>query len=419
MFFRRENVLQFFGGVYMTLDFSKRMDNMKASEIRELLKLTQKPEIISFAGGLPAPELFPVEAMKETLAKVMDEYGKVALQYGPTEGLESLREKILERMAKIKVENLSIKNILITSGSQQGLDFAAKAFINPGDVILCESPTYLGAINAFKAYEPKFVEIETDDDGMIIEDLERALKENKNVKFIYVIPDFQNPSGRTMSIERRKGLIELANKYDVAVVEDNPYGELRFEGEILPAIKHYDTEGRVIFLGTFSKIFAPGFRIGWIAADEKILSKFVLIKQSADLQSATINQIAVAKFLEDYDIEAHIEKIKEVYKRRKELMLNTIEKEFPKEIKVTNPDGGLFTWAVLPEHLNARELSIKALEKNVAYVPGGSFFPNGGHENTLRINYSNMEDERIVEGVKRLGEVFREALKKSSEKTKL
>lgn len=397
----------------MPLRFSKRMDNMKASEIREMLKLTQRPEVISFAGGLPAPELFPVEEMKKTLAKVMDEYGRVALQYGPTEGFEPLRVKILERMAKVKVDNLTTDNILITSGSQQGLDFMAKAFINPGDVVLCESPTYLGAINAFKAYEPRFVEVETDDDGMIMEDLERALKENENVKFIYVIPDFQNPSGRTMSIERRKGLIELANKYNVAVVEDNPYGELRFEGEILPAIKHFDTEGRVIFLGTFSKVFSPGVRLGWIAADKEVLHKFVLIKQGADLQSSTLDQIAVYKFLEDYDIEAHIDRIKEVYKRRKELMLNKMKEEFPEGIKVTNPDGGLFTWVVLPEHINARELAMKALEKNVAFVPGGSFFPNGGHENTFRVNYSNMQDDRIVEGVKRLGEVLREALKET------
>lgn len=396
----------------MSLKFAKRMDNMKASDIREMLKLTQKPEVISFAGGLPAPELFPVEEMKLVLAKVMDEYGTVALQYGPTEGFEPLREKILDRMAKLKVDDLTIDNILITSGSQQGLDFMAKAFINPGDIILCESPTYLGAINAFRAYEPRFVEVETDDDGMILEDLEEKLRENDNVKFIYVIPDFQNPSGRTMSIERRKGLVDIANKYNVAVVEDNPYGELRFEGEIYPAIKHYDTEGRVIFLGTFSKIFSPGLRVGWIAADEEVLRKFILIKQGADLQSPTINQIAVAKFLDHYDIEAYIDRIKKVYKRRKDLMLNTIREEFPEGIKVTDPDGGLFTWLVLPPHINARELSIKALEKNVAYVPGGSFFPNGGNENTLRVNYSNMEEERIVEGVRRLAQVFKEALEK-------
>lgn len=397
----------------MALNFANRMDNMKASEIRELLKLTQMPEIISFAGGLPAPELFPVEEFKKSSQKVLAEKGKMALQYGPTEGYEPLREKILDRMKKVKVDNLTTKNILITSGSQQGLDFAAKAFINPGDVVICESPTYLGAINAFKAYQPRFVEVETDENGMILENLEKALKENDNVKFIYVIADFQNPSGRTMSIERRKGLVELANKYDVAIVEDNPYGELRFEGEIFPAIKHFDTEGRVIFLGTFSKIFSPGLRIGWIAADEKVLSKFVMIKQGADLQSSTISQIEMAQFLDDFDIEAHIDRIKEVYKRRKDLMIKTMKEEFPEEVKFTDPDGGLFTWVVLPEHINARELATKALQKNVAFVPGGSFFPNGGHENTFRVNYSNMDDERIVEGVRRLGEVIREALKES------
>ena len=394
----------------MALRFAKRMDNMKASEIRELLKLTQKPEVISFAGGLPAPELFPIEEMKKAATKVLSEKGAAALQYGPTEGYNPLREKILKRMAKVKV-NATIDNILITSGSQQGLDFAARVFINPGDVIICESPTYLGAINAFKACEPRFVEVPTDDNGMILEELEKALKENPNAKFIYVIPDFQNPTGKTWSIERRKGLVELANKYNVAVIEDNPYGELRFEGEILPALKHFDTEGRVIFLGTFSKILTPGLRLGWICADQEVLSKFIMVKQGADLQSGTSAQMEVDQLLEDYDVEEHIKKIIEVYKRRKDLMIKTMEEEFPEGVTWTDPEGGLFTWVVLPEHLNARELAVKALEKNVAYVPGGAFFPNGGHENTFRVNYSNMSEERIVEGVKRLGEVLREAVK--------
>ena len=262
----------------MGLNYAKRMDNIRASEIRELLKLTQRPEVISFAGGLPAPELFPVEEFKRVAKEVLDENGTAALQYGPTEGYLPLREKIVERMKKIKVD-LKAENILITSGSQQGLDFSAKIFINPGDVIICESPSYLGAINAFKAYEPRFVEVETDDEGMIMEKLEEALKENENVKFIYVIPDFQNPSGKTWSLERRKGLVELANKYNVAIIEDNPYGELRFEGEILPAVKHFDTEGRVVFLGTFSKIFCPGLRLGWVAADGEVLNKYILVKQ--------------------------------------------------------------------------------------------------------------------------------------------
>lgn len=393
----------------MSFNFAKRMDNMKASEIRELLKLTEKPEIISFAGGLPAPELFPTEEYEKVASTVMKEDGRKALQYGSTEGVPRLREHIVERMKKVGVE-IDPSEVVVTSGSQQGLDFSAKIFINPGDKIICESPSYLGALNAFKAYEPEFIEIDTDDEGMIMEDLEKALKENDDVKFIYVIPDFQNPSGKTWTIERRKKLVELANEYDVVIVEDNPYGELRFEGEHLPAVKHYDTEGKVIFLGTFSKIFCPGLRIGWAVANKEILNKFVLVKQGADLQSSTISQMELAKFLDTYDIEEHIETLKEVYGKRRDLMLDTMDKEFPEGVTYTRPEGGLFTWVVLPEHVNARELAEKALAKNVAFVPGGSFYPNEGKENTFRMNYSNMNEENIVEGVKRLGAVLREEL---------
>ena len=394
----------------MKFTYAKRMDNIKASEIRELLKLTQKPEIISFAGGLPAPESFPVKELVEIGRKVLEETGTQALQYGSTEGFPPLREAISQRMAKVMVD-VTADDILVTSGSQQGLDFAAKIFINPGDVIICESPTYLGAINAFRAYEPEFVEVGIDNEGMIMEDLENALKENANAKFIYVIPDFQNPSGKTWSIERRKKLIELANKYDVVILEDNPYGELRFEGEILPAVKHYDTEDRVIFLGTFSKILCPGLRLGWVAAGPEILNKFIMIKQGADLQSSTISQMEVAKFLEEYSIDDHIAGIIELYRGRRDLMMKTIKEEFPKEATYTYPEGGLFTWVVLPEYMNARELAVEALKQNVAYVPGGSFYPNGGNENTFRLNYSNMDDERIVEGITRLGKVLKDAIR--------
>lgn len=394
----------------MTLKYARRMDNIKASEIRELLKLTQKPEIISFAGGLPAPESFPTEQFVKISKEVLEESGTKALQYGPTEGYEPLRAAISERMAKVKV-NLSSDNILVTSGSQQGLDFAAKIFINPGDVIVCESPTYLGAINAFKAYEPKFIEIDTDKDGMDMDQLENVLKENNNVKFIYAIPDFQNPSGKTWSIEKRKQLVELGNKYNVAIIEDNPYGELRFEGDILPAIKHFDTEGRVAFLGTFSKILCPGLRLGWVAADKALLEKFILVKQGADLQSSTISQMEAAKFFELYNIEEHIQKIIDLYKVRRDVMLKTMDEEFPEEVTYTYPEGGLFTWVVLPKYMNARELALKALEQNVAYVPGGSFYPNGGNENTFRLNYSNMDEERIVDGIKRLAKVIKDEMK--------
>lgn len=393
----------------MGLNFAKRMDGIKASEIRELLKLTQRPEVISFAGGLPAPELFPVEAMKDISKEVLDENGHKALQYGPTEGYLPLREMIAKRMAKVGVD-VTADNVLITSGSQQGLDFSGKIFLDPGDVVLCESPSYLGAINAFKAYQPKFVDVPTDDEGMVMSELEKILESTEKVRLIYVIPDFQNPSGRTWSIERRKKLVELANKYNLPIVEDNPYGELRFEGEIPPAVKHFDTEGRVIFLGTFSKTFCPGMRLGWTCADKEALQKYILVKQGADLQASTISQMELAKFLEKYDLDSHIEKIKNVYRKRRDLMLNTMKEEFPKEAKFTYPEGGLFTWVVLPEHINARELAAKALEKNVAFVPGGSFFPNGGHENTLRLNYSNMDEERIVEGIKRLGKVIKEMM---------
>lgn len=390
--------------------YAKRMENIKPSEIRELLKLTQRPGIISFAGGLPAPELFPIEELIAVGREVLQTQGAQALQYGPTEGYLPLREAITKRMEKIHVD-VNVDNILVTSGSQQGLDFAGRVFIDSEDVILCESPTYLGAIDAFNFYNPKFVEILTDKDGMDMEDLESTLKSQDNVKFIYVIPDFQNPSGRTWSIERRKKLIELANKYDVIVIEDSPYGELSFEGEISPSVMHYDTEGRVIFLGTFSKIFCPGMRLGWVAASPEILNKFIFVKQIADLQCSSINQMDVAKFIERYDIDAHIEKIKSVYKRRRDVMMGAIEEYFPKEVHYNYPEGGLFTWVIFPEYINARELAVKALEQQVAFVPGGSFYPNGGNENTARLNFSNMDEERIVEGIKRLGSVIKDALK--------
>lgn len=393
----------------MAIKFAKRMDNIKASEIRELLKITQKPGYISFGGGFPAPELFPVEEMINITRDVLLKNGTKALQYGPTEGYQPLREAISKRMEKVHV-NINPDNILITSGSQQGLDFAAKIFINPGDKIIVEKPSYLGAVNAFKAYEPTFIDIEMDDDGMIMEDLEAVLKENDDIRFIYVIPDFQNPTGKTWSVERRIKLIEIANKYDIVIIEDNPYGELRFEGEVLPAIKHFDTENRVIFLGTFSKILCPGLRIGWVAADDALLHKFILVKQGADLQSSTMAQIEIATFLNEYNIEEHIKKIISVYRVRRDIMINTMKEEFPEEVTFTYPNGGLFTWVTLPEYINTRELAVKALEQMVAFVPGGSFYANGGHENSFRCNYSCMDEENIVIGVKRLANVIKEAM---------
>lgn len=394
----------------MAVKFASRMDNLKASEIRELLKLTEKPEIISFAGGLPAPELFPVEEMIAVSTKVLKEEGRAAMQYASTEGYAPLRKHIAERMNRKFQTNVTADDIAITSGSQQGLDFSGKIFLNEGDVVLCESPSYLGALNAFKAYGPEFIEVPTDDKGMLMDELEKILETTENIKMIYVIPDFQNPTGKTWPMERRTKFMELINKFEIPVIEDNPYGELRFEGEILPSLKSMDEKGLVIFLGSFSKIFCPGYRIGWVAAEPEILNKYITIKQGADLQASTISQREVATYIDMYDLDAHVEKIKAVYRVRRDLMLNTMKETFPAEAKFTYPEGGLFTWVELPAGMDAKEIMVKCLEKNVAYVPGGSFFPNGGKENTFRLNYSNMPDEKIVEGITKIGEVLKEIM---------
>lgn len=391
----------------MAVKFADRMSLLKGSEIRALLALTAKPEVISFAGGMPAPELFPTEGVKEAACKVMDSKGKVALQYTTTEGYLPLREKIVARMAAKNNIKTTVDNIMITSGSQQGLDFSARIFLNPGDVVLVESPSYLGALNAFKACQPTFVEVPTDDHGMIPEELEKILATTENVKMIYVIPDFQNPTGKTWTMDRREKFMDLVNKYEIPVIEDNPYGELRFEGEFLPSLKSMDTKDLVIFLGTMSKIFAPGLRIGWICASKEILGKYNFIKQGADLQSSTIDQLIADQFLEDNDLDAHVEKIKAVYVKRRDAMLKTMEETFPADVKFTHPEGGLFTWCVLPEYMDAKVIAPQCLEKNVAYVPGGSFFPNGGKENHFRLNYSCMPEEKIVEGITKIAEVLK------------
>lgn len=399
----------------MAVKFANRMEGLKGSEIRELLKLTENPEVISFAGGLPAPELFPVEEMKKISVEVLEQEGRMALQYATTEGFAPLREHIADRMNIKSQTNVTKDSILITNGSQQGLDFSGKIFLDEGDVVLCESPSYLGAINAFKAYCPKFIEVPTDKDGMLMDELEKILETTDKVKMIYVIPDFQNPTGRTWPLERRKRFMELINKFEIPVIEDNPYGELRFEGESLPSLKSMDEKGLVVYLGSFSKIFCPGYRLGWICASPEILNKYIFVKQGADLQASSISQREVSRFMDEYDLDAHVEKIKDVYRKRRDLMLRMLEEELPEGLEFTRSEGGLFTWVELPEHLNAKEIMTKCLENNVAYVPGGSFFPNGGKENTFRLNYSTMPEERIIEGVKRLGAVLREFMDVKSE----
>jgi len=389
---------------------ARRTERLKASEIRELLKLTARPEIISFAGGLPAAELFPAQEMAEITRRVLETEGCKALQYSATEGDPALRNHIAERMNTKQQTRVTVDDVLITSGSQQGLDLTGKIFLDPGDVVLCESPTYLGAINAFAAYEPRFVEVDTDDDGMVPAALEKALQDNENVKFIYAIPDFQNPSGRTWSLERRQALVEMAHAHGVVVIEDSPYAELRFEGEPLPALHAVDTHDNVVFLGTFSKTFCPGLRCAWLAAPADLLEKYNMVKQSADLHTSTLIQRQVAGYLDVYGLDENINKVIDVYRERRDLMLGVFDEDMPRSVSYTRPAGGLFLWLNLPAESSGRDLLELCLEQNVAFVPGGAFFPNGGRENTARINFSCMQPEKIVEGSRRLCKVLQDNL---------
>ncbi len=391
----------------MNIRYARRMEGLRASEIREILKLTSNPNVISFAGGLPAKELFPVREMLEVSRKVLEEEGCQVLQYSTTEGCPRLREAIAQRMNRQRGTRISADEILITSGSQQGLDLTGKILLDEGDVVLCESPTYLGAINAFMAYRPRFVEVPTDDDGMIISELENRIRRHDNIKLIYVIPDFQNPTGRTWSLERRRALMALATRHEIPIIEDCPYTDLRFEGDSIPSLKSMDTEGWVIYLGTFSKILCPGLRIGWLCAEPSIRQKYVLTKQGADLHTSTISQRQIATYLELFDIDANIRRIRDTYRQRRDTMIQALETHLPAGVRFTRPHGGLFLWVELPEFVNARDVLEECIRQEVAFVPGGSFFPNGGHENTLRLNYSAMPEARIEEGVRRLGRVLR------------
>jgi 2-aminoadipate transaminase len=394
----------------MTLKYADRIGRAKVSEIREIQKFI-KPGLVSFAGGLPAPEFFPVKELTKITMKVLEQSGSAAFQYTPSEGYIPLREKIVERMNKLGVET-SVENILIVNGSQQGLDLSGKIFLNPDDIVICESPSYLGAINAFKTYECNFIEVPTDNNGMKLEELEKILTNIPKAKMIYVIPDFQNPTGKTWSVERRKKLLDVANKFNIPIIEDNPYGELRFEGEKVPPIKSFDTDGRVIFLGTFSKILCPGFRIGWICADEKVLENYIIIKQAADLQCNPLTQRQITLFLDEYNFDNHIEKLIAVYKKRRDAMISIIRKEFPQGVNFSYPEGGFFIWIELPQHINARDLLKKTQEYNVVFVPGDSFCPNGGHENYFRLNFSNMAEDKIISGMRKISEILWEEISK-------
>lgn len=392
------------------LQFAKRVIGLKASDVREMLKITQRGEIISFAGGLPAPELLPVTELQQVTRKVLDEHGPAALQYSTTEGYGPLREKIALRMRSKYGIRTTADEVLITTGSQQALDLTGKLFLDDGDTVLCESPTYVGAMSALQVFNPRWVEVPTDEEGMDVDALERRLENCDRIRLIYVVPNFQNPTGTTWSLERRRRFAEIVMKYSVAVVEDDAYGELRFEGLPLPPIKSFDTKGIIIYTSTFSKILSPGMRIGWLNASAPLLEKYVILKQGSDLQTSTLCQMQVAAYLDMFDLDRSLARMRTVYRERRDAMIRALEREMPKGVRFSRPAGGLFLWMELPPHMDARELLRRSLERNVAFVPGGGFFPKGNKENTLRLSYSNMPIARIEDGIHRLAAAIKEMM---------
>jgi|LGOV01.1.fsa_nt_gb 2-aminoadipate transaminase len=394
---------------------AERTKGMESSAIRELLKFTQDPEIISFGGGLPAPELFPTREVEEACIYVAREQGRKALQYGATEGYTPLKEYLSTAMHKYGIP-ATPENVLLTNGSQQALDLIGKIFIDPGRYVLTGRPTYLGAIQAWRTYQGKFHTMRLDEQGMVVDEIERAYHKvvkdsGKPPAFIYVLPNFHNPAGTTLSLERRIKLAEVATKLDLAVIEDDPYGQLRFEGEYITPICNLIPE-RTIYLGTFSKTMAPGLRLGWIVCAESLMKKFIQAKQGSDLHTGTFVQYVANDICQRGILKPHIIKIRKAYKERRDTMVDALAEFWPEECEWTQPEGGLFLWARVPESIDTKVfLKEKALKEKVAYVPGVHFYPNadGGHH-AMRLNFSYSQPEVIVEGIKRLGIALKKEL---------
>lgn len=378
---------------------------LETSIIREILKISSQPGVISFAGGLPAPELFPITDLKKIMVEVLEKYGPSSLQYALSRGIPPLRE-ILAKRATERGTPSDMDNILVTAGAQQGIELIARAFIDPGDYVLVENPTYVGALQAFNYYQARYVSVDMDDQGMKTDQVEKVIIKYKP-KLIYTISNFQNPTGITMSEQRRRDLVELAVKYEIPVMDDNPYGDIRFMGERVPTIKSIGGDV-VIALRSFSKVVCPGFRIGWMNGPKPIIDQFEKVKQCADLHTNSFNQYVLYEFVVRGLLEPHIEKIKADYLAKRSVMLKALEEHFPSEVTWTRPEGGLFLWLTLPKQMSAKELFPKAVERKVAYVYGSPFFANGGGENTMRLNYSTASAPDIAEGIKRLGALLKE-----------
>jgi 2-aminoadipate transaminase len=394
--------------------YSVLASRMKASSIREILKIIQSPNVVSLAGGMPDPATFPTEEINEVAKQILAKNSARALQYSSTEGLTELREFILNWLAEDN-KKAGLDNIMITSGSQQGLDLVSKVLLDPGDIVIVELPSYLAALNAFRSYGGEMIGIPMDDEGMQMDSLEETLaqlkNEGKRVKFIYTISNFQNPAGVTMSLPRRKRILEIARKYEVFIVEDNPYDKLRFEGESIPSIYSLDNEDYVISLGTFSKILCPGLRLAWILGNKEIIEKLVIMKQATDLCTTILNQLIAYEYCSNYDIDKNIESNIEIYRKKRDIMLKSLDKYFPPEATWTKPEGGFFVFATLPEYIDTDEMFPEAIEEKVAYVSGAPFFANGEGKNTMRLSFCYPNEKDIEEGIKRLGNVIKKKIK--------
>jgi 2-aminoadipate transaminase len=393
-----------------TSRYALRTKAIKSSAIRELLKFTQRPEVISFAGGLPAPDVFPIERFREACCRVLEQDARLALQYGTTEGYEPLREMIARHTSRYGIK-AKTENVLITAGSQQALDLIGKLLINPGDRILVEAPTYLGALQAFNVYGAEYISVPSDDDGLRTDLLEKPLRSGP--KFMYVLPNFQNPGGTTLAESRRHELVRLADQFGIPVIEDDPYGQLRFEGGHLPPLVVLDRKnlrrddgystGNVIYLSTFSKTLAPGLRLAWIIAPPEVIAKLVQLKQGADLHTSTFVQMVAYEVARDNFLDEHVKVIRRVYGQRRDVMLTALKEFFPPEVTWTHPKGGLFLWVTLPPGMDSQRLFETALNENVAFVPGDSFYATGDEgRRHLRLNFSNAQPEQIREGIRRL-----------------
>jgi 2-aminoadipate transaminase len=388
---------------------------MKASDIRELLELTQKPNIISLAGGLPNPGAFPADEIAQICTDILKNDSHKCLQYCATEGIRPLRMALLDYMKEQLHVGGDVNNVIVTTGSQQALSLISSVLLNPGDLVLTTAPSYVGGLGAFRSYQAEMQSVEQDDGGLVIDSLSEKLaslkEEGRKPKMIYVVPTFQNPAGVTMNEKRREDMLELAIEYDVLILEDDPYSRLRFEGEEVRPVKYFDYESRVIFLGTMSKLLSPGLRVAWIHAPKDLARKFAIAKQSADLCSTTFSQYIAYEFMKRDLLMPHIEKIKAMYKRKKDIMMKAMTEYFPEGLTWTKPEGGMFTWVTMPEHMDSRLILMRAIdEDNVAFVIGGAFYFDGTGSNHMRLNFSHSSDEMITEGIKRLGATLKKEM---------